>query len=271
MKTAILQMNSGDCPEENLQSLELMVCEAAQAGAQLVASPEASLYMGRDKGKHLEIPGKSAGLCRCSELARKLGIFLHLGSCYTSSPDPERFYNESFFFGPDGKILANYAKTHCFDVSIHGRIYRESRHIEPGNKLVTCPIQVGSEHFVLGFAICYDLRFADLFHTLSRKGANLFLVPSAFTQASGELHWHILLRSRALDYGSYVLAPSQCGESSEGCSYGHALIVDPCGHILAEAGEQPEIIYAELREEEIQRQEESFGVRKNRRDDLYIS
>lgn len=247
MKIAAIQMCSGLDPEANLAALEPLLAEAAAAGARYVLTPEVTLIFPENRDQLRSVAAPFEGhpqLARIGELARQYGIFIHIGSLPIPLADG-RFANRAVLFGPDGQQMALYDKIHLFDADIAGlNAYRESATYKGGDRAVTAdlgPIR-------LGFAICYDMRFPRLFNTLANAGAGLMAVPAAFTVPTGEAHWHVLLRARAIETGSYVIAAAQGGAHANGRStYGHSLIVDPWGRIIAELDhDRPGVLLAEI-------------------------
>ncbi len=175
------------------------------------------------------------------ELAAELNAWLLLGSLAVDTGDGVR--NRSFLLNGDGEVTAHYDKVHLFDVDLKdGERYRESDSFSAGGAAVTAAIPWGT----LGLSVCYDLRFPHLYRALAKSGADFITIPAAFTRTTGEAHWHVLIRARAIENGSYVFAPSQCGRHGEAETFGHSLIVDPWGEVLADAGVDPGIIYAEV-------------------------
>jgi predicted amidohydrolase len=177
------------------------------------------------------------------ELARKLAIHLHVGSLAIKLPG-ERAANRSFLIGPDGEVVARYDKIHMFDVDLaNGESYRESRNFRPGERAVAADLPWGR----LGLTICYDLRFPALYRALAESGSSMLAIPAAFTRQTGEAHWHVLVRARAIENGSFVFAAAQGGRHENGReTYGHSLVVDPWGNVLAEAGTEPGIVLAQV-------------------------
>ena len=245
-RAACVQVNAGNNLSENLDAAETLVREAHRAGAEFVLMPEnvAMMEWGRE---NLVAKAASAdhhpALSRFSDLARGLGIWLHGGTLHIRLDDG-RMANRTYVFGPTGAIAAQYDKIHMFDVDLgNGEVYRESATFKPGESAKLVDLPWGR----LGLTICYDLRFPYLYRALAKAGAELICVPAAFTRTTGRAHWHILLRARAIETGCYVLAPAQCGDHVGGRqTYGHALIVSPWGEVLADAGEQPGFIMAEI-------------------------
>lgn len=247
MKIAAIQMCSGLDPEANLAALEPLLAEAAAAGARYVLTPEVTLIFPENRDQLRSVAAPFEGhpqLARIGELARQYGIFIHIGSLPIPLADG-RFANRAVLFGPDGQQVALYDKIHLFDADIAGlNAYRESATYKGGDRAVMADL--GS--ITLGFAICYDMRFPRLFNTLANAGAGLMAVPAAFTVPTGEAHWHVLLRARAIETGSYVIAAAQGGAHANGRStYGHSLIVDPWGRIIAELDhDRPGVLVAEI-------------------------
>lgn len=236
MRIAALQMNSGTTPGPNLDQLEGLAREAVAGGATYVLSPEVSIVFAENREGLRAVAGPWDGnpaIARLSDLARELGIHLHLGSLAVALDDG-RFANRSVLFGPDGAIVATYDKIHLFDATLPGlRAYRESETYAGGDTAVVAD----SGDVKLGMTICYDVRFPALHRALAEAGAQLLAVPAAFTVPTGEAHWSVLLRARAIETGCYVIAAAQAGQHENGRStYGHSMIIDPWGRVLAELG-----------------------------------
>ncbi|ESW68701.1 MULTISPECIES: carbon-nitrogen hydrolase family protein [unclassified Mesorhizobium] len=246
-KAAAIQMRSGESPERNAVDLERLVREAAGLGATYIQTPEMTGALIRDKearAASFTLEDKDIVVAAARKLASELGVFLHIGSTAILRTDG-KLANRALLFGPDGATLATYDKIHMFDVDLdNGESWRESAAYEPGTEAVVTEIDGAS----LGFAVCYDLRFPQLFRAEAMAGADLLSVPAAFTRQTGEAHWHVLLRARAIENGAYVVAAAQGGLHEDGReTYGHSLIVDPWGRILAEADhDDPEVIIAEI-------------------------
>lgn len=246
-KAAVVQMRSGTSPDENVAWMESMVREAAAAGATYVQTPEMTGGLVRDKDARASVfttqsldPVVSAG----ARLAAELRIYLHIGSTAIVRPDG-KLANRALLFGPDGGLIATYDKIHMFDVDLdNGESWRESSAYEPGAAAVVADLPIGN----LGFAICYDLRFPQLFRSEALAGAQILTTPAAFTRQTGEAHWHTLLRARAIENGAFVVAAAQGGLHQDGReTYGHSLIIDPWGRILAELGnDEPGVAVAEI-------------------------
>jgi predicted amidohydrolase len=234
MKIAALQMRSGLDPEANLVALEALLADAVAQGAEYVLTPEVSLIFPENREQLKSVAAPFEGhpqLARVGELARQYGIFVHIGSLPIPLADG-RFANRSVLFGPDGEQAAIYDKIHLFDADIAGlNAYRESATYKGGERAVIANLGA----ITLGFSICYDMRFPRLYNGLANAGAGLMAVPAAFTVPTGQAHWHVLLRARAIETGSYVIAAAQGGLHENGRStYGHSLIVDPWGKVIAE-------------------------------------
>ncbi len=245
-RAACLQMNSGSDLAANLDQLKRMAAGAAGNGAQFVLSPEYCLMMdgsGRVMREGALPADGGAVLADLQQLAADLNIWLLAGSLTLKTGD-ERIVNRSFLIQADGAIAATYDKIHMFDVTLpDGKVIRESSAYRPGDQAVIAAMPWGK----LGMTICYDVRFPHLYRALAQQGAEFLSVPSSFQRQTGKAHWHTLLKSRAIENAAYVLAPAMCGEHpGNRQTYGHALIVDPWGEVLADAGEEPGIIYADI-------------------------
>ena len=251
---ACIQLNGSSDMDRNLRVAEGLIRKAAAAGATLVATPEATTYLGpHDRKALLAEPVDGPTHARLGALAAELGITLVVGSVAERWEPPEggapdRSYNTTLVFGPDGERLATYRKVHLFDVDLReagGVTFRESATTARGTE----PVAVDTPAGRLGLSICFDLRFPEHFRALTEAGAEIMLVPAAFTLMTGMDHWHTLLRARAIETQSWVLAPAQWGaHDDDGLrrSYGHSLIIDPWGTIVAECGAGEGICLAEI-------------------------
>ena len=247
MWVAAIQLHSTPDLDHNLARARALIQEAAGRGAQLIALPEHFAYLGpEDKNPPSAQPLDGPLVRGFGELARKLEVFLLLGSFPELAPGEAKPYNTSVLLGPQGDILATYRKMHLFDVDLaNGPSYQESRVVQAGAALAVA--RLPGTPFTAGLSICYDLRFPELFRALSAQGADLLLLPAAFTLTTGRDHWEVLVRARAIENQAYVIAPAQWGQHSPGRrSYGRALIVDPWGLILAQAPDGEGLIYAHL-------------------------
>jgi predicted amidohydrolase len=245
-KAAVIQMRSGLKPAVNLDDAVRLIGEAKSAGAAYVLTPEmTNILAARREQLFAAIVDEEsdASLATLRELARRLGIFVHIGSL-AIKVSHDRAANRSFLIDTKGDIAARYDKIHMFDVDLaDGESYRESRNYRPGEQAVLADLPWGR----LGLTVCYDLRFPALYRALAEAGATMLTIPSAFTRQTGEAHWHVLLRSRAIENGCFVFAAAQGGKHETGRdTYGHSLIVDPWGRIIAEAGIEPGIVMAEI-------------------------
>jgi deaminated glutathione amidase len=245
-RAALVQLRSSRSILANLNLAETLIRRAGRGGAHYVQTPENTAVMELDPELVLaaaHVEAESVPLMRLRALAAELGIFLHIGSLAIKL-DETRVANRSYVINPGGEIVAHYDKLHLFDVDLAGgESYRESLHARPGAKAVLVALPFGR----LGLSICYDLRFPQLYRALAAAGAEFIAVPAAFTKQTGEAHWHVLIRARAIETGAYVLAASQGGLHENGrATYGHSLIVSPWGEILAEGGEEPGIIFADI-------------------------
>lgn len=245
-KAACIQITAGREIGPNIERLAGLIREAAQAGADLIALPEnatmiepiaaQSLAKALPEESHPAVPAFRA-------LARETGAWI-LGGSLTIKLDGNKVANRSLLFDASGEVVARYDKLHLFDVTLrNGEAYREFDTVRPGGRAVVAPTPWG----LVGMTICYDVRFPQLYRALAQAGAAFLTVPSAFTRQTGGAHWHALLRARAIETGCYVLAPAQCGVHAEGRkTYGHSLIVDPWGEVLADGGEAEGFVIAEL-------------------------
>jgi predicted amidohydrolase len=232
--------------EADIGILSKLIGSAAAQGAELIALPEycAGLHT-RDGMLHpFAVPESDHPvLPAMAALAKVHKAWILVGSIGIKSADG-RINNRGYMLSPDGAIAARYDKIHLFDVDLgDGHVYRESATIMPGEQAVLSPCIGGP----IGLSICYDLRFADLYRTLAKAGAQMLAVPAAFTRITGKAHWHVLNRARAIENGAYVIAPCQYGVLAGGSEcYGHSLIIDPWGHVLADGGEAENVITAEI-------------------------
>jgi len=242
----LVQMRSGLSPQANLEAALRLIGEAKSAGADYVLTPEMTniLEVKRERLFTALAPEESdASLAAFRGLARQHGIFLHVGSLAIKLL-PERAANRSFLIDPRGEIIARYDKIHMFDVDLaNGESYRESRNYRAGDIAVAIDLPWGR----LGLTVCYDLRFPALYRALAEAGSTFLAVPSAFTKQTGEAHWHVLNRARAIENTCYVFAAAQGGSHENGRdTFGHSLIVDPWGRVLAEGGVDPAVVMADI-------------------------
>ena len=246
MRAAAVQLQSTTDTEANLASAERLVRAAAADGAKLVVLPERLDIRGgaADYAAGAEpLDGRPVSWARA--LARELGVDLVAGSVAERREGRERVSNTSVHVGPDGEMRATYRKIHMFDVEVGGVDYRESEHSEAGSEIVLSETATGPR---LGLTVCYDVRFPELYRILALRGARIVTVPANFTRITGEAHWEVLLRARAIENQMFVIAPGQGQRPGpEGDSYGNSMIVDPWGEVLARAPADGEhVIVAEL-------------------------
>ena len=238
-------MTSGNEAAENIAVAEGYIRDAAKDGADLVMTPECTTLLELSRRalfEKIHSQEEEPAVGHFSALAKELGIWLVIGSMPILLG--EKVANRCFVFGPDGAIKQTYDKIHMFDVDLpNGEQYRESRSYEPGARAVLTDLPWGR----MGLSICYDLRFPHLYRKLAQGGASMLSVPAAFTQQTGEAHWHTLLRARAIENGAFVFAPAQTGTHASGRkTYGHSLVIDPWGTILADGGTEPGVSLAEI-------------------------
>ena len=241
-KVALVQMRSGLEPQANLAALLPAVEEAKRGGADYVLTPEMTniLALRRDDLFAKIVPEEDdPTVATLREVARRLGIYIHIGSLAIKA-SPEKAVNRSFLIDRKGAIAARYDKIHMFDVDLAGgESYRESNNYRPGEVAVVADLPWGR----LGLTVCYDLRFPALYRALAEAGASFLAIPSAFTKQTGEAHWHVLMRARAIENGCFVFAAAQGGRHENGRdTYGHSLAIDPWGRILAEGSIDPAVL-----------------------------
>ena len=245
-RAACVQLRSSDDVAENIRVSSEMIREAKGKGAEFVATPENTTLMAPDGGAKLDnsFPEDGdAALPQFRALAEELGIWLLIGSLAIKVSEAKTA-NRSFLIDSKGRVAARYDKIFLFDVDLpSGETYRESNTVAGGGRAVTADLPWGR----MGLSICYDLRFPQLYRKLAQAGSSFLAVPSAFTETTGTAHWHVLLRSRAIENGAFVIAPAQGGTHANGRqTYGHSLIVAPWGEILSEAGTEPCVITADI-------------------------
>jgi predicted amidohydrolase len=246
IRAACVQLRCGEDVAENVRTAASLIRAAHKDGARFIATPENTNLMAADGGAKLEKTVAEAddnALPQFCALAEELGIWLVVGSL-AIKVSPGKTANRSYLIGPNGRISARYDKIHLFDVNLpSGETYRESNTVAPGAEAVVANLPWGR----IGMTVCYDLRFPLLYRTLAKAGAEILMIPSAFTETTGKAHWHPLLRSRAIENGCFVMAPAQGGTHANGRkTYGHSLIVGPWGDILAESGTDPGFIASDL-------------------------
>jgi deaminated glutathione amidase len=243
---AMVQMRTGLLPEPSLAQATKLIRQAAEQGANYVQTPEVSNMMQVNRKalfEHLAAEEDDLSLKAYRALASELKIFLHVGSLALRF-SPEKAVNRSFLIGPDGEVIASYDKIHMFDIDLPGgESYRESANYQPGETAILADLPWGR----IGLTICYDVRFPALYRALAESGALFLTVPSAFTRKTGEAHWHTLLKARAIETGCFVFAAAQGGmHENKRETFGHSLIVDPWGTVIAEGGVEPGVFLAKI-------------------------
>jgi predicted amidohydrolase len=243
--TAVIQINAGPDKKSNLDNAARMVKRASRNGARLVALPELFNWRGNKKDieKNSE-PLSGFTYKKMAGLASSLNIFIHCGSILETNPRSKRPFNTSFLLSPEGKRIAHYRKTHLFTLRVPGKTTIDEKLLYSAGKKATCALTPLGK---VGFTICYDLRFPELFRSLTFQGAEVIFVPSAFTLETGKAHWETLLRARAIENQVFIIAPNQYGKGpSNTLNYGHSMIVDPWGTVIARCKNGEKIIYADL-------------------------
>lgn len=266
MLAAVVQLTSTSDSNRSQDDAERLIRRAASYGAKLVATPENTEFLGPHDQKvaRAEPLDGSVGR-RFGALARELGIHLLLGSFAERSPHADRCYNTSVMFGPEGTVIAAYRKIHLFDVDVSSDVsFLESRTVVAGTEVVAANTSFGT----VGMSVCYDLRFPELYRALRDRGSVLITIPSAFTLATGKDHWETLVRARAIETQCYVLAPGQHGKHDDGGlrnSWGHSMIVDPWGHVVAMVSDGPGIALAEIDFARVEKIRQGMPIASHRR------
>lgn len=252
MRVGVLQLSSTDDPQENLVQTLGMVAQAVAGGAQFIATPEVTNIISGSRTHQRSVLCDQADdptLAGLRDAAQRHGVWVLIGSLALLSDDPDgRFVNRSFLITPNGDIAASYDKIHMFDVTLsETESYRESDGYRPGNRAVLAKTDIAT----IGMSVCYDLRFPYLYRSLAQAGAQILTIPAAFAQTTGQAHWEILLRARAIETGCFVIAPAQCGDHAvrrgpPRKTYGHSMIIAPWGDIIAQAGTEKCVIFAEI-------------------------
>ena len=250
-RIACLQTNSGNDYSVNLATLAEMTREAVAGGAKIVFSAEYALMMdgsGRSMREHAQDAAGEPALSALKALSRELKVWQLVGSL-TLMSDDGRMFNRSVLISDAGQVIAAYDKIHMFDATLpSGTVIKESSAYRPGERAVTAETPWGR----LGMTVCYDLRFPQLYRALARSGATMLAIPSSFQRETGKAHWHVLLRARAIENACFVIAPALCGDHpGKRMTYGHSLVIDPWGEVLADGGESPGVVYADLDLEQV--------------------
>lgn len=264
-KVALIQMDSQDNERKNKEKIADYIEKAAKEGAKMVIFPETVDYIGKRLKDHAKlIPGEWDEFL--SEQAKKYSVYIHGGSV-TEKNEQGNPWNTSLVFAPDGSCIAKYRKLHLFDVEVtNGPSYQESKMISAGNEIVTADTELGE----LGLAICYDIRFPEMFRIQSMQGTEIFIVAANFTYETGRKHWKTLLQARAIENTCFVLACNQCGTKPAFKAYGHSMVIDPFGEILIEGGDEEACLVVEIDLDQVKKARAEIPSLKNRRDDIYL-
>ena len=260
-------MDSQDSKWGNLEIAERYIRRAADAGANLIVLPETMNYIGRDMAEEAETLPDGPTFTKIAQLAWELKVWILAGSIYEINPDdPRRPFNTAFLVDPRGVMVAKYSKLHPFDVVLpSGVTSRESDRVAPGKSIVT----VNADWLKAGLAICYDIRFPEMFRLMALEGAKMFLVPANFTVNTGKDHWETLLRARAIENECYVIAANQMGKKPKFTAYGNSMIIDPWGTVIARSSDKPGYILAEIDPDYVTQVRQSTFTLDNRRPDVY--
>lgn len=266
MRIALHQMTSKIDPTRNASDMADAIASAAENGAVMYFAPEMSLLIDRDRARargHMVDETHNIALQSLIAAAARHRIWVHIGSMPILDEGAEKLANRSIIITPDGAIVARYDKMHLFDVDLaSGETWRESSAYVGGQQPVVVQTPLGA----MGLAICYDMRFPDLFSAYAKSGVDIITLPSAFTVPTGEAHWHVLLRARAIESAAFVIAAAQCGVHEDGRqTYGHSLVVDPWGTILCDMGSAPGLAYVDLDLDALKRVRKQIPVHANRR------
>lgn len=255
VQVAVLQYCAGPDQDSTLPLVRRLITEAVGSGAEFICLPECVNFIAKDRASLRELAedeASSSTLSCLQELAKTYQIHISAGSLLMRADNDDRQANRSYLIGPSGTVLARYNKIHMFDADVgDGKQYRESEYFQPGRTLVHHKTEIGH----IGLSICYDIRFPHLYRQLGQAGAEIITIPAAFTYTTGSAHWHVLQRARAIETGSFILAAAQCGRHADGRqTYGHSLIINPWGEILADAGKRPDgFVLAEINLDEVQK------------------
>ena len=263
-KIAVLQINSTTDKERNLSKLSQLIREASVNDIKLISLPEMMNAITNEPMEAAEsIPGYTTDIL--ISLAKEYGVWIHGGSIAESNKN-EKPYNTTVMISPDRGIIAKYRKLHLFDVDLpSGRSIKESNKMTAGDQIVTVDTEIGN----LGFAICYDIRFPEIFRIMALKGAQIVFTPANFTYETGSAHWESILRCRAIENGYYIVAAGQCGVNSSFRAYGHSMVIDPYGRILSLLENEEGILYAVIDTDYVKRMRGQIPSLNNRRTDIY--
>lgn len=264
-RIALIQMDTQNDKAANLDMARRFAREAAEKQADLILFPETMEYIGADRAEHASDLGAESEIVRFfADLARECGAYLMGG--VTEKRRGQRPSNTSLLFHPQGELLASYRKLHMFDVDIaDGPSCRESDEIQPGREIVVVRTRLAD----FGLAICYDLRFGELFRLMAKAGAQVMLLPANFTKETGKAHWEVLLRARAIENTCYIAACNQTGEKKAFAAYGNSMVVAPWGQVIARAGDEPAVITADIDLDRVKEARRQIPCLENIREDLY--
>jgi len=264
---AVIQLDTQNDKKKNLETAAEFIKEAVSKNAKIISFPEVMNLVGKNIGEGGQaepIPGYTTDFL-CSE-AKKYGVYIHGGSITELIPNEKKFYNTTAMINDKGEIIAKYRKLHTFDVTLpDGTVNMESEKVLPGKDVVT----VNTEYGKLGFSICYDIRFPELFRLLAIKGAQIIFTPANFTMPTGKDHWDTILRTRAIENTCYIVAAGQIGKKTNFTAFGNSMIIDPWGTIIAKAKDEPSVAVAEIDLDYLDRVREKIPSLKNRRSDVY--
>ena len=261
---AAVQMDTQNEKSVNWQQMEAYIDEAAAKGARLVAFPEVVNILSEEPEFAETVPGPTTDIL--VRKAKEHHIWIHGGSISEVNPDGPRTYNTTVLINPQGEIAARYSKLHNFDMTLpDGSSVRESERKEPGKTITTIETELGH----LGFAICYDMRFPELFRLMTLQGAQIIFLPANFTMPTGKDHWEPILRARAIENGCYIIAPNQVGVKEKFVAYGNSMVIDPWGTVIARASDKPGLILAEIDLDYLDAVRRRNPSVQNRRTDVY--
>ncbi len=261
---AAVQMDTQNEKSANWEQMAAYIDEAAGKGAKLVAFPEVVNILSEEPEFAEQIPGPTTDLL--TRKAKEHRIWIHGGSISEVNPDGPRTYNTTVLINPEGELVARYSKLHNFDMTLpDGSSVRESDRKEPGKTITTIETELGH----LGFAICYDMRFPELFRLMTLQGAQIIFLPANFTMPTGKDHWEPILRARAIENGCYIIAPNQVGVKEKFVAYGNSMVIDPWGTVIARASDKPGLILAEIDLDYLDAVRRRNPSVQNRRTDVY--
>lgn len=267
-QVGIIQLKTSEDRDRNLRRITQYMEEAAQKGAKLICLTENMNVIADKTLPAADFAEEEAGptYALISSLAKRLGVYVHGGSWAEKIPGDARVHNTSFLFSPQGEQLAKYRKLHTFDITLpDGKMVRESDEVAAGNEIVTVETELG----VFGLAICYDLRFPELYRLLTERGAQILFNPSNFTLPTGKDHWEPLLRARAIENSCYMIAPNQIGRNARLTAFGSSMVIDPWGTVIARAKEEPGVTMAEIDLDYLDAVRSRMQTMENRRMDVY--